>query len=395
MTGPRLSILDRYLLRELASPFFLGLAVLTLVLFIQKMFRLAELVISKGVTLLATMKLFLLILPGFLVITVPMSMLLASLIAFSRLSSDSEITAMKASCISLYRMLRPAAFLSIITCAATAVISLALLPASNQMLKEHMFSLVKSSAMVAIEPGVFTNKFNGMVIYVDKMRSISELEGIFISDERSGKDSYVITAKRGKLIADPASLDVVLAMEEGTIHSTLRPDQPYRDTSFLTGRLFMDINNVFVPAGQFSTGFKHTGTLELMRDIRAARSEGRPTASMESELHTRLSIPFACLVFGMVGVPLGIRKARTGKSSGIAIGLVVFLGYYIILGSSKNMTEAGTLPPAAAYWTPNMLIAAASAALLYLKGEEIQFVFLMRMRNLLQRIASRTSDTRP
>jgi lipopolysaccharide export system permease protein len=375
----RIRIIDRYIFRELVGPFFLGLATITLVLFIQKMFRLADLVISKGVSFGATLELFLLILPGFLVITIPMSTLLASLIAFTRLSSDSEITALKASCISLYGMLRPVALLSAISCLVTAVISLAVLPGSNQALKEHMFSLVKSSAMVAIEPGIFTSKFNGLVIYVDKMKSADDLEGIFLSDERSGKDAYVITAKRGKLIADPKSLDVVLVMEEGVIHAAMAEKQPYIHSSFNAGRLFMDINNFFISAGQLDSGFKHVGSLDLLRQIRQARRDSKPAESMASEFHTRLIIPFACLVFGLVGAPLGIRRARSGKSAGVVTAILIFLGYYIILGSSKNFAESGALPAAAAYWIPNILIAAAAAAVIYSKGHEIQFRAVVRI----------------
>jgi lipopolysaccharide export system permease protein len=385
----RTRTIDRYIFRELMGPFFLGLAAITLVLFIQKMFRLAELVISKGVSLAATLKLFLLIMPGFLVITIPVSTLLASLIAFSRLSSDSEITAMKASRVSLYAMLKPVAFLSVISCIVTTIISLAVLPGSNQALKEHMFSMVKSSAMVAIEPGVFTSKFKGLIVYVDKMKSADSLEGIFISDERSRKDPYVITAKRGRLIADPQSLDVVLAMEDGAVHTAIQENQPYIQTSFSSGRLYMDINSVFIPTGQLTTGFKHVDTRELIRQIRQAKRDGKPTASMESELHTRFSIPFACLVFGLLGAPLGIRRSRSGKSAGVVTAILLFLGYYIILGSSKNVAEIGTVSPAVAYWVPGFLIAAASVAVIYKKGHDVDLGIADRLAAWYYRLRER------
>ncbi len=373
MSVVRPRIIDRYIFRELIGPFFFSLAAIMLVLFIQKMFRLTELVIAKGVSLWSTLQLFFLIMPGFLVIAIPMSMLLASLIAFTRLSSDSEVSAMKASCMSLYGMLRPVALLSAVTCALTAVVSIAVLPASSRMLKEHMLAMVKSSALVALEPDTFSSMFNGLVIYVDKMKSADDLEGIFIFDERTAKDPYAITAKRGRLIADPKSLDVVLAMEDGVIHTSVRENEPYTHMSFDTGGLFMDINNFFLPSGDFSSGYQNIGTLQLFRDIRRARSEGKPSASMESELHTRFTIPFACLVFGLVGAPLGIRRSRTGKSSGILIAIAVFLGYYIVMGSSKNMAEAGVVSPAVAYWVPEAIITFAAIAVIYKKGREIDF----------------------
>ncbi len=381
--------IDRYIFRELIVPFFLGMATITLVLFIQRMYRLAELVISKGVTLVATIKLFFFIMPGFLVITIPMSTLLAALVAFTRLSSDSEITAMKASRISLYHMLRPVMFLAFLAFLATAVISMGVLPAANRALKEHMFTMVKSSAVVGIEPGAFTSKFDGMLIYVSRMQSADILEGIFISDERSAKDPYVITARRGKLIADPQSLDIVLFMEDGSIHTSPRDDRAYTITSFKAGRLYMDINEALLPRGQLSGGNKDTGSLRLIREIRRSRAEGKPALSMESELHTRLSIPVACLVFGLLGAPLGIRRARTGKSAGIAIALAVFLVYYIILGTGKNIAESGALPAAAAYWVPNALMAALAAAFVFKRGHEID----LGIHDFIARLYRRLVDT--
>lgn len=386
MTGGRFKIIDRYIFGELMSPFFLGLAAITLVLFIQKMFRLAELIISKGVSLASTAKLILLIIPGFLVVTIPMSTLLASIIAFSRLSSDSEITALKASCVSLKRMLRPVALLASVACVCTAVISLFVLPQANGALKQHTFDMVKSSAMVAIEAGSFTSKFNGVIIYVDRMKSANELEGIFLSDERSQKDPLVITARRGRLIADQRSLDVVLAMEDGAIHTSMREDQPYRQMTFRFGNLFMDINNVFLPTDQLAAGSKQISTPALLREIGRSRRQGKPTSSLESELHMRLSIPFACLVFGLVGAPLGIRRARSGRSAGLAIAIGIFLGYYLVLGSSRNIAEAGAVAPALAYWLPNLLIALAAAGFIFLRSEEVRPVLFDRVRSRLYRM---------
>ncbi len=129
------SIMDRYIFREMVPWFFLTMAVLTLVLFLQKLFRLADLVVSKGATVLSTAKVLAFVMPGFLVITIPMSLLVASLMTFGRLSSDSEITAMKSSRISLYRMIRPVFLFALIAFAVTAFTSLVLVPGANSALK--------------------------------------------------------------------------------------------------------------------------------------------------------------------------------------------------------------------------------------------------------------------
>lgn len=376
----KVRILDRYIFLELVTPFMLSMAVLTLVLFIQKMFRIAELVVSKGATLMATIKLFIYIMPNFLVITIPMSVLVASLTAFTRLSSDSEITALKASRISLYTMLRPVVFFAFLAFLAASFTSLIMLPGANHALKEHIFNMVKSRAMVGVDPGVFTSTFDGMVIYVDKMKSLDTMQGIFISDERSSRDPFVITAKRGKLIADPQSFNVTLAMEDGSIHTVPHDEQSYTLSTFEAGRLYLDINHALLPGASQGREYKEMSTGELLRVRRSLRAQAAPTLDIESELNMRFAMPFACLIIGLIGAPLGIRRSRTGKSAGIAIALTVFLVYYIILATGKNLAEAGKLPAMAAYWMPNVLMTAAGGALIFMKGHEISLGLTDRIR---------------
>jgi lipopolysaccharide export system permease protein len=366
-------ILNRYIFREMLPPFFLSMTVLLLVLFLQKLFKLADLVVSKGASLLSIIKVFAYVMPSFLVITIPMSLIVASLTTFARLSADSEVTAMKASRISLTSMIRPVFFFALVCFAMTATTSLLLVPGADTALKAHLFNMVKSRAMVGIEPGVFTSTFDGMVIYVDKMKSLDKIEGIFISDERSAKEPYAIVAKRGNLIADPQSLNVTLAMQEGSIHVPPKDEHTYTLMGFNAARLYLDINSALVQKGKSGKGYEEYGSVELIREIGLLRKEGKPTYSLETELHKRLSIPFACLILGLIGAPLGIRRNRSGKSAGVAVALLVFLAYYIVLGSATNLAETGTIRPALAFWIPNCLMSVAAGVFVMIKGREINF----------------------
>jgi lipopolysaccharide export system permease protein len=372
MTGSR--ILDRYISREMLPPFFLSMTVLLLVLFLNKMFRLADLVISKGASVLSILQVFAYVIPSFLVITIPMSLVIASLTTFARLSADSEVTAMKASCISLYSMIRPVFFFALVCFVLTAFTSLVLVPGADSALKAHLFNMVKSRAMVGIEPGVFTNTFDGMVIYVDKMQSLDNLEGIFISDERSAQEPYAVISRRGRLIADPESLNVTLSMQEGSIHVKPKDEQTYTIMNFDAGRLYLDISNALVQKGAPRKGYHDFGTLELIQEIRQLRKECKPSYPPETELHKRLSIPFACLILGLIGAPLGIRRSRSGKSAGVAIALLVFLVYYIVLGSATNLAETGTIQPLVAFWIPNALMILGSLIFVLKKGREVNFL---------------------
>ncbi|HEX9020469.1 MAG TPA: LPS export ABC transporter permease LptF [Nitrospirota bacterium] len=389
MLRPR--IVDRYIFREMLPPFFLSMAVLLLVLILQRLYRLADLVVSKGATLGSTAKVLALVVPNFLVITIPMSLLVASLTTFARLSADSEITAMKASRISLYRMIRPVIFFALIAFAVTAATSLVLVPGANSALKAHLFNMVKSRAMIGIEPGVFSSTFDGMVIYVDKMTSSDEMEGVFISDERSVKEPFAIVAKRGKLIADQQSLNVTLALQDGSVQTQPREGQSaYTHMRFDAARLYLDINNTLVQKGPPGRGHEDMSSRELLQGIERARREGKPAYPLETELHKRLSIPFACLILGLLGAPLGIRKSRSGKSAGVAVAVAVFLGYYIILGAATNLAETGTLRPGLAYWIPNGLLMAAAAVFVIKKGHEINFMIGSSVSRLYYRWKNRS-----
>ncbi len=369
-----LRTLDRYIFREMTPPFFLSMAVLMLVLFLQKLFRVADLVVSKGATLLSTAKVLIYVMPGFLVITIPMSLLVASLSAFTRMSSDSEVTAMKASRVSLYSMIRPVFLFALLAFAVTSVTSLILVPGANIALKTYLFNMVKSRALVGIEPGVFSSTFDGMVMYVDKMDSLNNMEGVFISDERSAKEPYTIVAKRGRLIADPQSLNVTLALQDGSIQTLPRDDTTYNLMGFAAAKLYLDIGSSLARQGPPGKGYEDMSTSELLQDIRKARSEGKTAYSQDTELHKRLSIPFACLLFGLIGAPLGIRRSRSGKSAGIAIALLVFLIYYIIFGAATNLAETGAVSPLLAFWVPNSIMAVVAVLFVIKKGQDVNLM---------------------
>jgi lipopolysaccharide export system permease protein len=382
-------ILNRYIRRELLPAFFLSMAVLTLALFLQKMFRLIEFAMSKGTPLEDTGMLLLYILPSFLVFTVPMSLLVASLTAFARLSADSEVTAMKASRLSLYAMIFPVMQVAVVLFLVTGSIAHFVAPHANYAFKGHLFKMVKARAMVGLDQGVFSSTFDGMVIYVDRMSSLDDIGGIFLADERSATEPYAITARNGRLITSPESFSVTLVMEHGTVHLQPRQDGSYTLMSFDTGRLHLDINRASLRRGSEGRDINETDSLELYHALMQAKEEGKPVKPLEMEIHKRTSIAYACLIFGLIGAPLGIRRARTGRSAGVAIAIGVILVYYLILGTGSNLAEGGALSPLAAYWVPNGVITAVALTLVIKKGNEINFGIGHRVDSLIQRLLAR------
>jgi lipopolysaccharide export system permease protein len=380
--------IDRYIQSELIPPFFLSIAVLTLALFLQKLFRLVEFIIAKGSSPVDAGMLLLYILPAFLVFTIPMSLLVAALTAFTRLSSDSEVTAMKASRISLYDMVRPVMTLALVLFLVTGALAHFIAPHASYAFKAHLFNMVRARALIGLEQGVFSSTFDGMVIYVDRMTSTDDMGGIFISDERTATEPFVITARSGRLIASPESFSVTFAMQHGTAHLPPRQEGSYSLISFDAGRINLDINRASLRGGSGGRDLDETDSLDLYYVLRAAKQEGKPAAAIEIELHKRMSVAYACLVFGIIGAPLGIRRARTGKSAGIAIAIVIILVYYFILGTGANLAQTGTLPPLAAYWVPNGIITLVALSLVVLKGSEVHFGIAHRVDSAFRRLLS-------
>lgn len=371
-----MSIIDRYILRELVKIFLLGSMVLTAVLFLDKILFLTEMIINKNVSLINVLKMLAYISPAFLVITIPMGVLVGTLITFSHFSADSEIVAMKATGVSFLRMLRPVLFLSLGTYFATNLIMIYALPWGNQSFRDLIFKILKSSAGYEINEGVFNNEYGNMVLHVmEKDPQTQVIKGIFIADANSENGQRIITAKEGMLLSDKETQDMVLQLKDGTIHEMGKETQEYRLLSFDKYNLVIDIPDPTRKGGKFMKGNREMSISELMKKIEALREEGHEYNVELVELHKKFSIPFTCLLLGFIGAPLGIKTARAGRSGGFAVSLVVILFYYVCLITGESLGGAGKVPPLLAVWMPNVFIAAIGGYLVKKTSRETPFVF--------------------
>src|SRR5262245_55766279 len=184
-------ILDRYILRQMAWPFALGLGVFTFLLIVPELMRYAEQYISKGVSLWIVGRLVITLFPYALALTIPMSLLLALLVAFGRLSADREFVAMQACGVSLSRLFRPVALVSVGSCLATAYVYMVLIPVGNQAFREITFNIIASSAENEVKPRVFFDGFPNIVLYARELPPDGGWGGVFIADDRAGEGSSI------------------------------------------------------------------------------------------------------------------------------------------------------------------------------------------------------------
>ena len=346
--------INRYILREITGPAALSLVIFTFVLLMGRIPRLTELVINKGIPLIEIVKLFGFMLPTFLTITVPLSFLLAILLAFGRLSADSEYVALKASGISLYSLLKPVITLAFIFALLTGIMTNYVEPACKTAFRSKLFSIASSVGTLEVSPGVFNDRFDGIVLLaqgVDDQRGI--MQDIFIADEREGELPSTIVAREGQIISNPGNMTLTLRLKNGTIHRSTqdKQNQTYQIIRFATYDVGLDIG------GQLTNKKRRISRSELSwSELQTALKEATSQSSklrLKVELHERIVIAFAPLVLVLVGAPLGLQSQRSGKGAGFSLALVVFLVYYVLLSLAGTIAEKGILPAGIILWLPN------------------------------------------
>lgn len=350
--------IHRYITGEIVTPFILGLTVFTFVLLMGRMLRLAELMINKGVPFVDVFKLFAFLLPSFFVITVPLAFLLGILMGLGRLSGDSEVVAMKASGISLYAILRPVMVLATLVAILTAVLTLYAQPRGNFAFRHQIFEIAKNRADVGIQPRIFNDEFEGLVIYTNDLEKQSGvMKGVFISDERKEGKSSIVLAESGRLIPDREALTLTLRLEEGSIHRRVsdQEQRSYQIIQFASYDVLLDLGGQAGEEGEdYRKKDKEMTLAELDKAIDEASSDSKAN-SYAVEKHQRFALPFAPFVFALIGVPLSIQSSRSGRGGGFAISLCVALVYYFLLATAKTMGEEGFLPAAISMWIPNVV----------------------------------------
>ena len=379
-----MKIVDRYILKELVPPFFLGLVLFTFVLLLNRIFKLTDLIVSKGVPLLTVFKLIGNIMPSFLTLTIPMAVLLAALIAFGRLSTDSEVTALKATGFSLYRLMAPVAMLAVVAAIITAYFSIYLGPVKARNFKKDLFVLAKTRSFVTIEEEVFNDTFKNVVIYAQKTPSPNEMEGVFISDERNPDEPYVIIAQKGALDIDPNSGYAYLRLSNGSIHKKGLKRGSYQEITFDTNDLAINLYDKLFAGDEMKKSNREMTMKELLAESASQKDSGGNYYPAMTEYYKRFSIPLACLIFGMVGPPLGLYSRRSGKSSGMTVALVIFALYYLIMKGGENLAAGGGLPPIVAALAPNIVIGALGAYILTAAAREKNFDIVSRVRRALR-----------
>jgi lipopolysaccharide export system permease protein len=360
-----------YILREILSPLAMGLAVFTFILLVGRIFKLSELVINKGVDLLDVLRLFMFILPNFLVFTIPMAFLLGVLLAFGRLSSDHELIAMKASGISLFQLLPPVVIVSLLCYLVAAFMAIYALPWGSNNFRNTLYEIARTKVHIELKPRVFNDSFSGLVFYVDDVNTRGDtMEGVLIQDERDKDKSQVILSRVAQLGSDPERAEVILILEDGSIHIKDHKERFYRKIDFDSYRMKLNIGESLGALRRARTLDSEKSIGELKEKIKGKQAAGEEAIQERVVLNEKYAIPFASIVFGLLGIAVGVRPPRSGRSYSLVKSLAIIMGYYVLMTATETVAERGMLLPWMATWIPNIVFLLLGIYLLVLRGLE-------------------------
>ncbi len=344
-------LLYSYLATEMLAPFFASFLVMNGVFFLVKLIPFLNFALDLGIGFADFVRLFSYMLPNMLLYTIPMSSMMGVIICFSRLSNDTEILALKASGISIYRLLPPVLAISAVIAIATCYISVKLMPASDLSMKQLTYQLLKEKVDKGIKENQFTEALGDLVIHVDQIDyETGEWKDVWVSDMRGQVNPAITMASTGRMISDMKQMNVTIILRNGSLH---RPDrlnaQIVNFEKYVINIPLHFPNNVLT---------KKRNTLNLSELIAASEEYGLDTEAgrdMLVEYHKRLVLPVGCLVLSILGLPLGLLAGPGKKTIGIPLGLLVFISYYILYSTVKTLSEDGVAPAFLLMWLPNTI----------------------------------------
>ena len=262
------------------------------------------------------------------------------------------------------------------------------LPWGNRGFKATLYRLVQSKADIEIKERVFNDAFSGLVVYVDRVPlQGNHMEGILIYDQREKGKSNTILAKEGFIVNNPESQEIILRLRNGDIHRFEPEAHTFQKITFDTYDLKLELAKTFAAIEKKLKDWEMSID-DIRKKMEETKRTGGDTTPYEIELHKRYAIPFTCIVFALIGVPLGIQPHRSGRSYGFILSIFILIAYYVSLTASEILAARKIIPAFSAGWAPNLLFSGLGIYLLVKTASESPFkpiVWLTEALDFIQR----------
>lgn len=359
-----MKILRSYLLKELLQPTGMAFVLFTFVMLVGNLIRLTDLLINKGVSLMALLTLFGLMVPEMLIYTVPMAVLTGTLLAFGKLSADREITAMKASGIGFFSIALPILAVGSLFSLALVPINHLVVPWSHYARRLVLPEILIRNPAAFLEAGTFIKEFDPYILFIYQVEG-NKLSKVRIYEPKEGRPTRTIIAERGEFISLPQERRVLLKLYDGTADEP-DPQDPskFHKLEFKTYTTHLPIGRGQDPS-QIGRKPKDMTLDQLRIETVKLSQKGIDSTPLQVEYHRRTAMAFSPLAFILLGLPLGITTRRGQRSIGFALSILIFAGYYLFLILGQTMAQKGILNAAPAMWMANGLFFTAGALLLW------------------------------
>ncbi len=428
----------KYIVKEHIGPFLFGLSIITLVFLLNLIFRELGRILSRGLSFAVITEFFFLNLAWIIALAVPCAVLIATLMAFGRLSGDGEITAMKAGGVSIINIITPVFFLSILLALFMVWFNNNVLPDANFRTKLLAADIGRKRPTLNLEPGVVYKDIEDYGILVESIEEkpdTSYVTNVYIEDNSDPQKSTFIQAERGKIYLNSQTGTLYMILYDGVMHELdLETMEQYNRVEFPRQLLSISVPDMVMSrstegyrgdreksaemmltevkanegsiqdrkqkAAELISGYFakylpdskskeniqsiydpariRTDNIRLKQQVKAElsslKSLDRENFKLMVEVHKKYSIPFACIVFVLVGAPLGIMSRKGSMAVAGGIAFIFFLIYWSTLIGGEELADNQFVTPFWAMWIANVICGAGGIYLIFHSIHEATFI---------------------
>jgi len=354
-----------------------SLFVFIFIMVAARMLSITELIVTRGVRVTQVIGMVVYLLPDILTFALPAVTLMSVVVAFLRLSVDSEIIALKSSGISLYQMLPPVVGFSLLVFFIGLTINIFVAPWGNRAFKDLIFKIAESKADIGIKERVFCEPFDNLVLYVNNFsRRERVLKDVFVVDRRDKDVTNTIVAEEGRIMMRPDERIITIYFVKGTIFVVDKNLSAARTIKFNTYGLNIGLKDVMANLASRRKAPHELSMESLIEQLKMVPKGDMRYNRMMRELLEKGSIPLAVLFMGIIGVALGAQIRARGRSAGIGVSLAVFSAYYICLMVMRSICSSGGMSPVIGVWIPDVFLIITMIYFLRRASNERPFNFL-------------------
>jgi len=357
-------LLDKYIINELLSPFFFSLGIFsTLGVAIGYLSDLSNKVVDSNLPILMAIQIFFLKIPEFVAYALPISVLLATLMTYGRLSNDSEVTALQSCGVSLYRLIAPALILSVLVTITSFIFNELVVPSANYQATSILISSIKEEHSFWQNKDIFYPDYQEITL--PNGEKIQELKNLFYAKQFKSEEMKNLTIlqwlnkKLTQIIISKSatwnSKEDVWELSEGTIYE-LKADASYSQAIPFKKRQIALSKGPFQLASQSRDPYEMNlqQAWDFMKILRQAGDE-KKLLTFEIRTQQKMAFPFVSIVFSIVGAVIGIGLQKMSRSTSFGLCIVIIFSYYVLAFLLGSLGMAKILTPIFAGWLPNII----------------------------------------